>query len=262
MKRACVCVLVVAALLLALPTLAEQVKFHGAVVDAAAVPTVPAVATAVHPPGDVPDDPNWGIANWIIYAVGPCDAMLRQGTWEQNNCMWLQSTSATDIMIGFPVHLPNGAYLDYMRVFFNQTVLADGISGGLWSVGNYGSHVMISDGSPAAITSGDNYQQWGPIGYTINTQNNTFHFLAIYGASTRIYKIVLYYKLQISPAPATATFSDVPTDYWAFRHIEALVTSGITAGCGPGVFCPEQYVKRSEIAVYLAKALGLDYHNQ
>jgi len=262
MRRTCVCVLVVAALLLAVPTLAEQVKFLGAVVDAGAVPKVPAVPTVAHPPGNVPEDPNWGIANWIIYAVGPCDGMLRQGTWDQNNCQWLQSTSATDIYVGFPVHLPNGAYLDYMRVFFNQTVLADSISGGLYAVGNYGGLTTISSGSPAAISSGDDYQQWGPIGYTIDTQNNTFMFVAIYGGATRIYKVVLYYKLQISPAPATATFNDVPTNYWAFRHIEALYTSGITAGCGTGIFCPEQYVKRSEMAVYLAKALGLDYHNQ
>jgi len=43
------------------------------------------------------------------------------------------------------------------------------------------------------------------------------------------------------------------------RHIEALAASGITAGCGTGVFCPEQNVKRSEMAVYLAKALGLHW---
>jgi len=69
----------------------------------------------------------------------------------------------------------------------------------------------------------------------------------------------LWYTLQISPAPATATFSDVPTGYWAFRHIEALAASGITAGCGGSNFCPENYVKRSEMAVYLAKALGLHW---
>ncbi len=69
------------------------------------------------------------------------------------------------------------------------------------------------------------------------------------------------YKLQVSPAPATATFTDVPTNYWAFRHIEALAASGISAGCGPGIFCPENYVKRSEMAVFLAKALGLHWPN-
>ena len=69
------------------------------------------------------------------------------------------------------------------------------------------------------------------------------------------------YKLQVSPAPASATFPDVPTSYWAFQYIEALAASGITAGCGGGNYCPETYVKRSEMAVFLSKALGLHWPN-
>ncbi len=62
-------------------------------------------------------------------------------------------------------------------------------------------------------------------------------------------------------APASPTFTDVPTGYWAFQHIEALAASGITAGCGSGNYCPEQYVKRSEMAVFMSKALGLHWPN-
>ncbi len=67
------------------------------------------------------------------------------------------------------------------------------------------------------------------------------------------------YHLQISPAPLTATFNDVPTNYWAFQHIEALYASGITAGCGNGNFCPTTPVTRDQMAVFLAKALGLHW---
>ena len=63
----------------------------------------------------------------------------------------------------------------------------------------------------------------------------------------------------VSPAPASATFSDVPTGHWAFRHIEALADSGITAGCGGGNYCPESPVTRAQMAVLLAKALGLHW---
>lgn len=65
---------------------------------------------------------------------------------------------------------------------------------------------------------------------------------------------------QLSPAPLTATFSDVPTDFLFFRAIEALGASGITSGCAtPGQFCPNANVTRGEIAAFLAKALGLNF---
>ena len=69
------------------------------------------------------------------------------------------------------------------------------------------------------------------------------------------------YQLQLSPAPATATFADVPTNYIYFRAIEALAASGITSGCGGGNFCPNQPVTRGELAKFLANALGLYWPN-
>src|SRR5262249_40435624 len=65
--------------------------------------------------------------------------------------------------------------------------------------------------------------------------------------------------LPVSPAPATATFNDVPTDHPFFRYIEALHASGITGGCSasPLLYCPDNPVTRGQVAVFLAKALGL-----
>ena len=75
----------------------------------------------------------------------------------------------------------------------------------------------------------------------------------------RLRGIIASWLRQISPAPASATFSDVPTGYWAFQHVEALVASGITAGCGGGAFCPDAPLTRAQMAVFLAKALGLHW---
>ena len=69
----------------------------------------------------------------------------------------------------------------------------------------------------------------------------------------------LYYRLQVSPAPAVASFTDVPTSYWAFQYIEALKASGITQGVTPTTFEPESNVTRAQMAVFLAKALGLHW---
>jgi hypothetical protein len=70
---------------------------------------------------------------------------------------------------------------------------------------------------------------------------------------------VVGYTLQVSPAPASSQFADVPVSDPAFQYIEALAASGITAGCGGGNFCPDATVTRRQMAVFLAKALGLYY---
>jgi hypothetical protein len=66
---------------------------------------------------------------------------------------------------------------------------------------------------------------------------------------------------SVSPAPGTATFADVPVSDGAFQYIEALVASGITAGCGGGNFCPDATLTRRQMAVFLSKALGLHWGN-
>lgn len=65
--------------------------------------------------------------------------------------------------------------------------------------------------------------------------------------------------LAVSPAPATATFNDVPTTHPFFKFIEALKASGITGGCSaaPPLYCPDSPVTRGQMAVFLSIALGL-----
>jgi beta propeller repeat protein len=58
-------------------------------------------------------------------------------------------------------------------------------------------------------------------------------------------------------------FADVPATgqdtchgaYWAWFHIQAMFDTGITRGCGDGTsYCPEDPVRRDQMAVFLAKA--------
>ncbi len=72
---------------------------------------------------------------------------------------------------------------------------------------------------------------------------------------------VIWYKLQVSPAPAVASFNDVDTNYWAFQAIEALASSGITTGYADGTFRPENTVTRAQMATFLSRALGLYWPN-
>jgi hypothetical protein len=77
--------------------------------------------------------------------------------------------------------------------------------------------------------------------------------------TTNFGAVRVFYKLQVSPAPATATFTDVPTTHPFFRFVEALVDAGITAGCGGGNFCVDNPITRGEMAVFLSVALGLHF---
>jgi hypothetical protein len=104
-----------------------------------------------------------------------------------------------------------------------------------------------------------------------NTLNETVNnFSYIYGlevqfgatdASNLLGGAIVSYKQQVSPAPGSATFGDVPTGDPGFQYIEALVSSGITAGCGSGNYCPDATLTRRQMAVFLAKALGLHWVN-
>ena len=70
--------------------------------------------------------------------------------------------------------------------------------------------------------------------------------------------VQITWKRQVSPPPATPTFGDLPASDPAFDYVEALVASGITAGCGDGTtYCPDATLTRRQMAVFLAKALGL-----
>ena len=80
------------------------------------------------------------------------------------------------------------------------------------------------------------------------------------GPQTRVLGARLDYRLQVSPPPLTATFGDVPVSDAAFAYVEALAASGITAGCGGGNFCPNSPVTRRQMAIFLAKALGLSFN--
>jgi hypothetical protein len=71
--------------------------------------------------------------------------------------------------------------------------------------------------------------------------------------------VVVRWRRSVSPGPVVATFNDVPTDHPLFQFVEALAASGITVGCGGGDFCPGNPLTRGQMAVFLAKALGLHF---
>jgi len=70
---------------------------------------------------------------------------------------------------------------------------------------------------------------------------------------------IVGYKLQVSTPPGSPDFTDVPASHPFYQFIEALYASGITGGCGGGNYCPNAPVTRGQMAVFMAKALGLHF---
>ena len=60
------------------------------------------------------------------------------------------------------------------------------------------------------------------------------------------------------PPTTTSRFADVDPDAWYAPHVERLAELGITIGCADGlVYCPDEPVKRSQMANFLTRAFQL-----
>jgi S-layer homology domain len=103
-----------------------------------------------------------------------------------------------------------------------------------------------------------------PDNLTVNNYMNSYSLLAEPSAtdgSEKVGGMIVGYVLQVHPPPATATFLDVPLSSPYNQFVEAFVQSGLTAGCGGGNYCPNSPVTRGQVAVFLSKALGLQWTN-
>ena len=57
------------------------------------------------------------------------------------------------------------------------------------------------------------------------------------------------------PAVGGSTgFNDVPLTHWAAAWIKQLAAESITSGCGLNLYCPEDNVTRTQMAVFLLKS--------
>jgi hypothetical protein len=59
--------------------------------------------------------------------------------------------------------------------------------------------------------------------------------------------------LCYTPPPCVGMFTDVPCSSNFAPWIEAMANEGITGGCGAGIFCPTNPVRRDQMAVFLLK---------
>ena len=169
-----------------------------------------------------------------------------------------------------PVRIPAGAVINSIEIQgcdtsgtgITATLYSNTTVGGVESEINHGS--VSTSGTPGC---GFFFAAFGTPP-TVDNFNRTYYAQVTHGStdgSTRFSAVRLYYRLQISPAPAVNFFSDVPTSDFGFQFVEAFVAAGITVGCTsnppfpPPVYCPDRNVTRREMAIFFAKALGLHF---
>ena len=188
--------------------------------------------------------------------------------WDNGSCQFLYAG----------VHLPAGAKLVSLEMDFVDTNSLH-ILGSLVECDNYGQNCTLHPATaagpadcqaPGYVCSGNAFNggpgsqtaDLTPDGITVDNNLKSYRlasFQSTTDAGNRIGGMIVGYVLQVSPAPATPSFGDVPVTDPAFQFIEALAASGITVGCGGGNYCPDAPVTRRQMAVYLAKALGLQW---
>jgi hypothetical protein len=183
-----------------------------------------------------------------------------------------------------PVMLPSGVDLDFLDLYYCDNSSSYDLTARLvgyygWNDSNIGHEELISVSSVGSDGCDYRYAP-GPIrpdgiippgfDHTINNDvryGDGYQYAILVDTPTpqhpglQFKGVDIWYHRQVSPAPGTATFTDVPTGHAYFRFIEALAASGITAGCGGGNYCPGNPLTRGEMAVFLAKALGLHFPN-
>jgi Tol biopolymer transport system component len=182
---------------------------------------------------DVPLD------HWAFYEVGACN------------------------MAGIVQGYPDGLYRPDVTVTRDQMAvyIARALSGGAVPTG------------PAEATFPDvptDHWAYDEIEYAVAT-----HVVEGYGDGTyqpswevtRAQMAVFVARSVVSPTgedglatytpPAAATFPDVPTWYWSYKHVEYLAEHNVVSGYPDGTYQPTQYVSRDQMAVYVQRAFHL-----
>jgi hypothetical protein len=165
-----------------------------------------------------------------------------------------------------PLNLPGGALIDFFEMLSCDTSsgVDDEVNAGILACDSSGSNCQVLGNEVVRTTDAPGCVVLASkvLGQAVDNVANLYWVRACTGSgnSTTTFRGVrVWYRLQVSPAPAVATFGDVPTNYIYFRAVEALAKSGVTSGCGGGNFCPDQAVTRGEMAKFLANALGLAF---
>ncbi len=237
---------------------------------AQSAPTTPAKATAPSAVPHNPKVPQQGDPNTHFVRINSTEFAFdnSSSTFDTRNWNPTGSYSMVRYLTGsYPhvygwAHIPGGTKLTYVELDYCDTNATNHVTLDVYSCDYHAECTApplstLTSGGDGCFDSSDD-----TLAYTMNNFDNAVLLdvtLSALDGTNGLAGVIVGWQYQVSPAPGTPTFNDVPTDNPFFQYIEALAASGITGGCGSGNFCPDQPVLRKQMATFLAKALGLSW---
>ncbi len=219
-----------------------------------------------------PDDYGTNDANYHYISGEEFQSSHGNAYYWAGDGFWAGDTLAPEYWNIAPLRLPSGALVDGYWVVYDDSDAVWDLEVELnrywvYALGTAGTEqigpTFTSTGTPGIVRTWVDLDPDITIAvyrpFTWETQSYAFKVRLQQTVDLKFRGIIVRWKRQVSAAPYDATFADVPTNHPFFQHIEALANSGITVGCGGGNFCPSEPVTRGQIAVLLAKALGLHW---
>jgi subtilisin family serine protease len=195
-------------------------------------------------PFDVPSSPALpvGIGAVVVYGDPQPDMNLAASASHTRvapgNSFTVATTVTNPSFIASGVHLQNTANSSGVSRTNVQTERKDGLTIGFGAVDNLTLGDIIANDSRSA--------SWTFLATSVGTKTMTFR-----SWSENAGLVERLVNVDVS------NFADVLPSYWAFSYIEDIYAAGITQGCAlsPRMFCPESFVTRAEMAVFVVKAL-------
>ncbi|HTR04126.1 MAG TPA: S-layer homology domain-containing protein [Thermoanaerobaculia bacterium] len=239
---------------LSIPAALTTILFLNAGAGRAENPAIPHFATTTQAPD------TYGTANYSVTTISATSFTADNTDYFTTLCCLSRAFNNGSGEFYASVDVPAGAVIDYIGLESYSTCA--GVAGvELWEV-THGFTSGIATFSSTSHGYATDYNA-SPIGY-LNAQNHGKALVAQVELSSACANypaftwVEIWWRRTVS-APGSPTFNDVPANDPGFQFIEALAASGITGGCGGGNFCPDNPVTRRQMAVFLAKALGLHW---
>ena len=238
-----------------------------------AIPCTSQAQDAYVPKGNLPlsavaDRVNWGVATTTINTTFSHDFELLQGVAGPPNIVTASVNCASGVCVWLAgVKLLSGVSIESVEFSGCDSDATQQIGFALFRTPKVPAgpvDVVPFQGTGVAQTPGcTTFVFVLPTPHTVDNANNTYvlDVAAPPGFNLEWNQFRVNYRIQVSPAPGTATFADVPVGHPFHRFVEALAQSGITGGCGGGNYCPNDPITRGQMAVFLAAALGLHFPN-